>query len=61
MIVAIPAAILSAGFIEELQQQRVRAQQTCPHCGKDVRSPPETVRLAVQDGASAGIRSERRS
>ena len=61
MIVAIPAAIMSAGFIEELQQQRQASVQVCPHCGKDVRAPPETVRVAVQDPASAAVRPERRS
>lgn len=58
MIVAIPAAIMAAGFIEELQQRRAGVQ-ACPHCGKDVHAPAEAVRVAVQDGAGAGAPQRR--
>ncbi len=29
---AIPAGVLGAGFVEEMQKQRVK--RVCPHCGK---------------------------
>lgn len=38
---ALPAAILSSGFVEEIQRKRGK-HLLCPHCGKDVRVPETT-------------------
>lgn len=37
--IALPVGILSSGFIQELGSRRQRP--ACPHCGKDIRRPPE--------------------
>ena len=33
---AIPAGILSAGFMEEFRKRRVNKTHRCPHCGESI-------------------------
>ena len=35
---ALPAGILASGFTEELDKLRNQKTETCPHCGKNIRS-----------------------
>ena len=39
---ALPAGILASGFVEEIQKRRTK-RIICPHCGKDINEPPETL------------------
>jgi voltage-gated potassium channel len=39
-LVALPAGIVSSGFLEEMQNRKAKAKtavQLCPHCGKRIR------------------------
>jgi voltage-gated potassium channel len=38
---AIPAGILSAGFLEEFRKHKATTHHTCPHCGKHFESTEE--------------------
>jgi voltage-gated potassium channel len=38
---ALPTALIGSGFMEELQRKRDSKTVICPHCGKDINSPPE--------------------
>jgi voltage-gated potassium channel len=33
-VFALPAGILTAGFLEEMRKTKKGKHQTCPHCGK---------------------------
>ena len=48
-IVALPTAILGAGFMERLREKRedAKAQERCPHCGKLVHGEEGSVSVAV--------------
>ncbi len=39
-LIALPTGILSAGFVEALQEEREK-DITCPHCGERVYEPQE--------------------
>jgi voltage-gated potassium channel len=34
-LLALPAGIITSGFLEELRKSRRPARYTCPHCGKE--------------------------
>jgi len=40
-VFALPAGILASGFAEELQSRMDHHKKVCPHCGKDINTPPE--------------------
>ena len=40
---ALPAGILSSGFVEAIQSRR-EGKGICPHCGRDIHDPPESGR-----------------
>ncbi|MBK5269567.1 MAG: ion transporter, partial [Bacteroidia bacterium] len=33
-LLALPAGIITSGFLEEMRKSRKPPQYTCPHCGK---------------------------
>ena len=35
-IFALPAGIITAGFLEEMRKMKVKEVHICPHCGKDI-------------------------
>jgi len=62
-IVALPTAILGAGFIERLRRKKDEAKLAatrCPHCGERLDAPPGAVSVAVggrdppRDGTRTG-------
>lgn len=45
---ALPVGMISSGFMEELNRQKVvKAIVVCPHCGKDILEPPEASKVKV--------------
>lgn len=52
-VFALPAGILASGFAEELERRRAGppAPQPCPHCGKNIHSPPEPEAAAKEGQA----------
>jgi voltage-gated potassium channel len=39
-MIALPAGLLGAGFLEEIQQKRRQQKTICPHCGKEIEPQP---------------------
>ncbi len=38
-VFALPAGIITAGFLDEMRKPKIRKQTLCPHCGKDLDHP----------------------
>ena len=51
LLFALPAGIISSGFVEKYMEARKR--RTCPHCGKSLEEPPASA-TSVQDGGERG-------
>jgi voltage-gated potassium channel len=51
LLFALPAGIISSGFVEKYIQ--ARKSRTCPHCGKSLEEAP-TADSSAEDGAEPG-------
>lgn len=40
---ALPAGLLGSAFVEELQHQKRKKSEICPHCGRDIREKAESA------------------
>jgi voltage-gated potassium channel len=54
---ALPAGLIGAGFMEEIDRQREAAEGRkkviCPHCGRDINEPPEDGSRVIEAEAFA--------
>jgi voltage-gated potassium channel len=48
LLFALPAGIVSSGFVEKYME--ARKNRTCPHCGKALGEPPTSAASAEKDG-----------
>ena len=51
LLFALPAGIVSSGFVEKYME--ARKSRTCPHCGKSLEDPPASA-ASAEDGGERG-------